>query len=210
MRTGPRQAVGALSDAVADLAEIAGEILGTKPHASHEGSPTTDQPAERDGRPQNDTCEMSSMSQQTPTGGDWNTGPAPGNAPLRGDSGSGGGGTVFAAVLLLVSGILAICQGIAAIAEDDVYARIGNYVFEFDLTAWGWIHLILGLIVVLIGWGLFRDMNSARVAGIAVAGLSMIANFIWLPYQPWWSITIIAIDVFVIWALCSSWSRATA
>ncbi|WP_420078396.1 DUF7144 family membrane protein [Streptomyces sp. JL4002] len=151
------------------------------------------------------------MGQPTPTGGNWNTGPAPGTTPMSG-GGDGAGaevGTFFAAVLLVVTGCLAIFQGIAAIAEDDVYARLGSYVFEFDLTAWGWIHLILGIIVVLVGVGLFMGSNAARGAGIALAGLSILANFLWLPYQPWWSIIIIAIDVFIIWALCSSWTHKT-
>ncbi|MFE2554735.1 hypothetical protein ACFXGT_01665 [Streptomyces sp. NPDC059352] len=148
------------------------------------------------------------MSQQTPAGGQRNTGTAPRSAPRSGGSGGiAGGGTVFAAVLLSLSGLLDVFQGIAAIAEDDVYARVGNYVFEFDLTAWGWIHLILGIIVVLTAVGLFMGANWARAAGICLAGLSMIANFLWLPYQPWWAITILAIDVFIIWALCSSWSH---
>ncbi|MFJ2752165.1 MULTISPECIES: hypothetical protein [unclassified Streptomyces] len=152
------------------------------------------------------------MGQPTPTGGNWNTGPAPGNTPrVSGDdSGSTGNvGTMFAAVLLLVVGCLAIFQGIAAIAKDDVYARIGSYVFEFDLTAWGWIHLIVGIIVVLTGVGLFAGSNVARGAGIALAAISVILNFMWLPYQPWWSIIIIAIDVWIIWALCTSWTHST-
>ncbi|WP_374777722.1 hypothetical protein OG756_37925 [Streptomyces sp. NBC_01310] len=127
--------------------------------------------------------------------------------PGGGSDGAGSVGTMFAAVLLLVTGCLAIFQGIAAIANDDVYARIGNYVFEFDLTAWGWIHLVLGAIVVLTGVGLLAGSNAARGAGIALASISVIVNFIWLPYQPWWSIIIIAIDVFIIWALCTSWTH---
>ncbi|MFG2988120.1 hypothetical protein ACGFZK_02205 [Streptomyces sp. NPDC048257] len=152
------------------------------------------------------------MGQPTPTGGNWNTGPAPGNTPLfPGDDSQGAGnvGTMFAAVLLLVTGCLAVFQGIAAIANDDVYARIGSYVFEFDLTAWGWIHLIVGVLVVLTGVGLFAGSNLARGAGIAFAAISVILNFMWLPYQPWWSIIIIAIDVFIIWALCTSWTHST-
>ena len=144
------------------------------------------------------------MNQQTPTGGQRNPGTTPHSGGGRGVA---GGGTVFAAVLLSVSGVMAILQGIAAIAEDDVYARVGNYVFEFDLTSWGWIHLILGILIVLTGVGLFSGANWARVVGIGLAGLSMIANFLWLPYQPWWSLTLVAIDVFIIWALCSSWSH---
>ncbi|MGA5194612.1 DUF7144 family membrane protein [Streptomyces exfoliatus] len=146
------------------------------------------------------------MSQQTPAGGQWNARTTPGDAPRSG-GGVASGGTVFAAVLLTVSGALAVLQGIAAIAEDDVYARIGSYVFEFDLTAWGWIHLILGIIIVVTGVGLFKGANWARVAGVGLAGLSMIANFLWLPYQPWWALAILAIDVFIIWALCAGWSH---
>lgn len=120
-----------------------------------------------------------------------------------------GGGTVFAAVLLSLSGLLAVLQGIAAIANDDVYARVGDYVFEFDLTAWGWIHLVLGIIVVLCAVGLFMGANWARATGITLASLSAIANFLWLPYQPWWALAILAIDVFIIWALCASWTHTT-
>ncbi|MFI9111049.1 DUF7144 family membrane protein [Streptomyces venezuelae] len=149
------------------------------------------------------------MSQHTPTGGRGNAGTAPGKAH-RSAGGVAGGGTVFAAVLLSVSGVLAVLQGIAAIAEDDVYARVGSYVFEFDLTSWGWIHLILGIFVALTGVGLFKGANWARAAGICLAGLSVIANFLWLPYQPWWALTLMAINVFIIWALCASWSRTTA
>ncbi|MEU2245177.1 hypothetical protein ABZ572_38020 [Streptomyces sp. NPDC018338] len=148
------------------------------------------------------------MSQQAPTGGQGNTGRAPGNAHRSGGGGGlAGGGTVFAAVLLSLSGVLAVLQGITAIAKDDVYTRVGNYVFEFDLTAWGWIHLVLGIVVVLTAVGLFMGSNWARAAGICLAGLSVIANFMWLPYQPWWALTILAIDVFVIWALCTSWTH---
>ncbi|WP_329389224.1 hypothetical protein OG625_35605 [Streptomyces sp. NBC_01351] len=120
-----------------------------------------------------------------------------------------GGGTVFAAVLLLVTGVLAIFQGIAAIAKDDVYARVGDYVFKFDLTAWGWIHLIVGIVVVLAGVGLFAGSELARGAAIGLASLSVILNFVWLPYQPWWSVIIIAIDVFIIWSLCTRWEGTT-
>ncbi|MFD3662352.1 hypothetical protein ACFWVF_17400 [Streptomyces sp. NPDC058659] len=150
------------------------------------------------------------MSQQTPAGGQWqNTGRAPGNGHRSGGGGLAGGGTVFAAVLLSISGLLAVFQGIAALAKDDVYARVGDYVFEFDLTAWGWIHLILGIIVVLAAVGLFMGSDWARALGITLAALSAIANFLWLPYQPWWAITILAIDVFIIWALCASWTHTT-
>lgn len=105
---------------------------------------------------------------------------------------------------MLCSGVLAILQGIAAISTDDVYARIGRYVYELDLTGWGWLHLILGIIVAVVGWGLLSKASWAWVAGLVVASLSLISQFLFLPYLPLWSVTVMAIDVFIIWALASS------
>ncbi|MFD3656970.1 hypothetical protein [Streptomyces sp. NPDC058620] len=125
-----------------------------------------------------------------------------------GGSGWAAGGTMFAGVLLLVDGFLSVVKGIAGIGTDDVYARVNNYVFKFDVTAWGWIHLILGVILVIVGLGILKGAGWARGAGVGLASLSIIANFVWLPYQPVWAIVSIAIDVFVIWALCTDRSKS--
>ncbi|MEU7065712.1 hypothetical protein [Streptomyces sp. NPDC046161] len=111
---------------------------------------------------------------------------------------------MFAGVLLLVDGILGIIKGIAGLAKDDVYARLGDYVFKFNLTAWGWIHLILGIILVVVGAGLLKRVLWARVAGVVLAGLGIVLDFMWMPYTPVWAIISIAIGVFVIWALCNT------
>ncbi|MFE9815294.1 hypothetical protein [Streptomyces sp. NBC_00236] len=113
------------------------------------------------------------------------------------------GWTAFAAILMIFGGAMAIFQGIAAIAEDDVFVTTRNYVFQFNLTGWGWIHLILGIVIVLAGCALFTGALWARVVGIVLAGLGALANFIWLPHYPLWSIVLIALDVFIIWALCA-------
>ncbi|MFJ4829142.1 hypothetical protein ACIP79_04310 [Streptomyces sp. NPDC088747] len=110
--------------------------------------------------------------------------------------------TVFAAVMLMIAGILDICRGVMGIAEDDVFVSTRNYVFEFDLTSWGWIHLVLGVVAVIVSLGLFQKALWARVAGVGVAGLVIIANFLSLPYSPVWSIVMIAFSAFIIWALC--------
>ncbi|MGW8066354.1 DUF7144 family membrane protein [Streptomyces ziwulingensis] len=131
-------------------------------------------------------------------------------APRSADR-SGGwvtGGVVFAGVLMLLNGALAVLQGIAAIAEDDVYARVGSYVYELNLTGWGVIHVILGALVLATGYGLLKDMPWARFAGIFLASLSLVAQFLFLPYAPVWSVIVMAIDVFVIWALASRQNRA--
>ncbi|WP_151771464.1 DUF7144 family membrane protein [Streptomyces abyssomicinicus] len=110
--------------------------------------------------------------------------------------------TAFAAVMLLLLGLLNIFRGIMAVAEDEVFVSTPNYVFEFDLTSWGWIHLILGVVAVLLSAGLFKAATWARVAGVAIASLAVIANFLSLPYFPIWSLVMIAISGFIIWALC--------
>jgi multisubunit Na+/H+ antiporter MnhG subunit len=120
------------------------------------------------------------------------------------------GGTVFAGVLLLMEGILGIVAGIAAIAEDDVYTRVGDYVFEFNLTTWGWIHLILGVLLAVTGWGILQGAAWARGLGVGLAALAVVFQFMWLPYQPVWAVVSIAIGVFVIWALCTDRGRTGA
>ncbi|MFD9539361.1 hypothetical protein [Streptomyces sp. NPDC060022] len=130
--------------------------------------------------------------------------PTPGTSPRQG-SGSAwaSGGVMFAGVLLLVDGVLAVIKGIAGIASDDVYARINDYTFKFNVTSWGWIHLVLGIVLVIVGVGILKGALWARGVGVGLAALSLIANFMWLPYQPVWAIVSIAIDAFVIWALCT-------
>ncbi|MFE0640611.1 hypothetical protein ACFW2Y_03145 [Streptomyces sp. NPDC058877] len=113
------------------------------------------------------------------------------------------GGTLFAGVLMLVIGFMDIFQGIAGIAEDEVYTRIGDYVFKFDLTTWGWIHLILGVIIAVTGFGILKGAEWGRIAGISLASLNILFQFLFLPYQPWWALFSMAISIFVIWALAT-------
>ncbi|MBZ4020612.1 DUF7144 family membrane protein [Streptomyces purpurogeneiscleroticus] len=120
-------------------------------------------------------------------------------------------GTLLAGVLMLVSGVLGVLEGIAGIAKNEVYLLsnelTGTYVYEFDTTAWGWIHLILGVIVAVTGLGLLKGAGWARTLGIVVAGLYVIAHFMWLPYQPVWATVGIALGIFVIWSLCTDRTR---
>ncbi|MBT2510031.1 hypothetical protein J7I98_30070 [Streptomyces sp. ISL-98] len=113
-----------------------------------------------------------------------------------------GGLTVFAAVMLMIAGVLDICRGIMAIAEDEVFVTTRDYIFEFDLTSWGWIHLVLGAVAVLVSFGLFTAATWARVSGVIIGGLVLVANFLSLPYYPAWSIVMIIASGFIIWALC--------
>jgi hypothetical protein len=110
---------------------------------------------------------------------------------------------VVAAVLMIFGGIMAIFEGVAAIAKDAVFVTTPNYTFQFSLTSWGFIHIILGALVAVAGLALFSGILWARVVGVVLAGLSMLANFMWLPYAPVWAIVLIAVDAFIIWALCA-------
>ncbi|GGV86559.1 hypothetical protein GCM10015535_34900 [Streptomyces gelaticus] len=114
------------------------------------------------------------------------------------------GWTAFAAVLMIFGGAMAIFEGIAAITKSSVFIATRDYVFRFNLTGWGWIHLILGIVIVLSGCALLTGAAWARVVGIVLAGLGALANFLWLPYYPLWSVVLIAINVFIIWALCAN------
>jgi hypothetical protein len=107
----------------------------------------------------------------------------------------------FAGAMLILIGIYHFFAGIAAIAEDDFFVIGRDYVYDVDVTAWGWIHLIGGIIVVLAGIGVYSGATWARVVGIIVAGISAIGSFFFIPYYPVWSVLIIALDIVVILAL---------
>jgi hypothetical protein len=107
----------------------------------------------------------------------------------------------FAAIMLIIMGVMDVIQGIVALANDTFYVVGEEWVFEFNVTTWGWIHIILGVILILSGVGIFSGNVAARVVGVIVASLAMIANFAWLPYYPIWSIVVIALCIAVIWAL---------
>jgi len=113
---------------------------------------------------------------------------------------------IFAGAALLTVGIFQFLEGVAAAAKDDVFVSTPNYVFEFDLTTWGWIHIVLGVVVAVVGGAILAGQRWALVAGIVLAILSALLNFIWLPYYPAWAILIIAFDIAVVWALSTIWA----
>ncbi|AZZ82872.1 MULTISPECIES: DUF7144 family membrane protein [Gordonia] len=133
------------------------------------------------------------------------TAPGEERGTLSAKQGIAAGTSIGAAIILIVVGVVQLAQGIAAVAEDEVFVRGVEYVYKFDFTTWGWIHIVLGAIAIIVGAGLVSGAGWARFTAIVIAGLSIIANFLWLPYYPWWSILIIALDVVVIWAV-STWN----
>jgi hypothetical protein len=121
----------------------------------------------------------------------------------RATSGWAVGFVLFAGIMMIMVGIWQALEGLIAIFENEFYVATRNYLFKFDATTWGWIHLIMGAVVAFAGWGLLSGRTWARVVAITLAVLSAIANFLFIPYYPFWSLLIIAVDVFVIWAVAA-------
>jgi len=111
------------------------------------------------------------------------------------------GGIAFAATVLTIIGFFQVIAGLTAIFDDDFYVVARNYTFDLDASAWGWIHLLLGILLVATGFGLFARRPWAGATAIMLASLSAVLNFFFIPYYPFWSILVIALDIWVIWSL---------
>lgn len=121
----------------------------------------------------------------------------------REPSGAAVGFTAFAGVMMIMIGVFQMIAGFAAILEDEVYVKGADYILQLDTTTWGWIHLLIGLVLFFAGFGVFAAQVWARTVGVIAAGVSAIAQFAFLLgwNYPLWSILIIALDVSIIWAL---------
>ena len=133
------------------------------------------------------------------------TTPAVGEA-RRHTEGHGYGLVLFASILLLVIGCFNAVQGIAAIVNSRVFVANAHFVFA-NLRAWGWITLILGVLQLLAAAGVLAGNQFARWFAVAVVGLNAIDQMFFIPAYPFWSLTIIAMDVVALWGLCAYGSR---
>ena len=115
----------------------------------------------------------------------------------------------FAGAVMILIGIYHTIAGLAAIFEDEFFVVGREYIFDLDVTAWGWIHLIGGIIVIAAGIGVYSGAPWARTVGVIIAGISAIGSFFFIPYYPVWAVLIIALDIAVILALLA-FSRAAA
>ncbi len=116
----------------------------------------------------------------------------------------------FAGVLMLILGSLDVLWGLAAILNNEVVVVGGHGALIFDLTAWGWVQLILGLLVGLTGLGLLVGNEIARVLAVFLLALNAILQIVWFTAAPLWAIMIIAIDVIVIYQLMVGWTEEGA
>jgi hypothetical protein len=124
-----------------------------------------------------------------------------GSRAAREPSGWAVGFILFAAIMMIMAGVFQALAGLVAIFENEFYVATRNYLFQFDATTWGWIHLLVGLLVAFAGWGLLSGRTWARVVALTLAVVSAIANFLFIPYYPFWALLLVTLDIFVIWAI---------
>jgi len=103
--------------------------------------------------------------------------------------------------MMIIIGAFHAIMGLTALFNDEFYLLVPNYTFKLDVTGWGWIHMILGVLIAIAGYAVMVGNLWARVVGIILAAGVAIANFFFIPYYPFWSILIIVLCVAVIWAL---------
>ena len=111
------------------------------------------------------------------------------------------GWTAFAGLMMIFMGGWWVISGLTGIIQDELYVVAEDWVFRFNTTVWGWIHLILGVVIFAAGLNLFRAATWARTVGVIVAIFAGLTAFAWIPYYPVWGILFIAASVAVIWAL---------
>ncbi|GAB1642210.1 hypothetical protein [Krasilnikovia sp. MM14-A1259] len=112
------------------------------------------------------------------------------------------GFVLFAGIMMLMLGGFQVMEGLVAIFRDEYYLVTRNgLVLTMDYTAWGWTHLVIGLVAIAAGLGVLMGQMWARVTGIAIAVISALANLAFLPAYPVWASIVIAVDVLVIYAL---------
>jgi hypothetical protein len=119
----------------------------------------------------------------------------------RTPSGAAVGWTMFAGLMMVLTGLWWITAGLVGLINDDFYVTTRGYVLKFDTTTWGWIHLIVGLFVLLAGFAVFSGAVWARTVGVIMAFVAALAGFAWLPWYPIWAIVIIIASASVMWAL---------
>jgi hypothetical protein len=107
----------------------------------------------------------------------------------------------FAGVLLIVTALFDILQGASAIANDDLFSQGSDYLYQFDMTVWGWVHVVLGAISIVVAVGILMRKGWGQMLGVIVSGLGMLTNFAALPHYPIWSLIVIGFYALVIWSL---------
>ena len=120
---------------------------------------------------------------------------------------SASGPGVFAGTMMVVAGIWHGLIGLAGLAHDTLLVRADGYIYTFDLTAWAWVHLLLGAVVGVVGVMVRRGMPWAALSGLVLVGTSLLVNFLFIPHHPVWSVLVIGLDIAIIMGLVMDRAR---
>jgi hypothetical protein len=113
----------------------------------------------------------------------------------------------FAGVMMVILGCLDVIWGLAAIVNDEVVVVGGHGALVFDLTTWGWVQLIVGIVIGLTGLGLLSGNEAGRVVAIIVLAINAVLQIVWFPAAPLWSFLMIIIDIVIIYQLTVNWEE---
>jgi hypothetical protein len=120
-----------------------------------------------------------------------------------------GGWVAFAAIVMGLVGALNVFWGLIAVFNDSALAVVnGKLLVGDNITAWGWIVAILGVLLILVAFGLGWGAEWARWAGVVLVGINALSQLTWMGLYPLWSVLIITIDIVIIYQLTAGWRRA--
>jgi hypothetical protein len=125
-----------------------------------------------------------------------------GYEPERGGGGAVAG-SLLAGVLMIMSGLFGFLSGLAMIVRRSFFTNSARYPYHWSTTGWGWLELILGIVVFAAGVSVLFGMTWARVVGVILATFMAVSGFLTIPLFPLWGITLVAINAFIVWALVS-------
>jgi len=114
---------------------------------------------------------------------------------------------MFAAVMMLIIGFLDAFWGLAAIVNDEVILVGGHGALIFNISTWGWVQLIIGVLIALTGFGLLAGNSAARWFGIFLLAFNAVMQIVWFPAAPLWALLIIALDCVLIYQFCVNWQE---
>lgn len=111
------------------------------------------------------------------------------------------GWVIFAATMFAIVGVFNFIQGLVFLVEDTWTVLTPDSILVFDLTTWGWILLILGVVEMVVSWGILSGQTWAQVVGIIIASVAIVLNVLSLSIYPIWGLIALVLQVLVIWAL---------
>jgi hypothetical protein len=117
------------------------------------------------------------------------------------------GATFAAGALLSTSAVLTFIVGVFALITHEVVATGSGYTYTFQMTGWGWLNVVTGLVLAAVALAVFINRVQARIAAIVATSLAIMVSFLWMPYYPPGAIVLIALDVVVIWAI-ATWNTS--